>query len=359
MKRRQDPGMRAGSGGSGDGKRLRIVQFMASEGYGGAEQVLIELSNALARRHEVVVLLLRDAVIQDRLSPLVRQVVLRSHPTSNNPFLHIELYSRLKAIAPDLVHTHAAKGTTLVARVNRLLRYPHLGTKHNDRKGRIFNDLRWVSAVSAKAAASVLPRPGAEVRVIPNGVAVVPCGAAAKEPIFTILAVGRLDKIKGFDVLIDQVAGLPFDFRLRIVGDGPERRRLEQRIVARGLGGKVILEGFHDDIAARMRRAHLVVVSSHQEGGPKVMIEALYYAEMLIATPVGAVPEVLPALLQSEQDRLGAKIAAVHGDYERYRAVFAAVAAERRDDFSLPRIVEQYSAYYRHILAAATHASGR
>jgi hypothetical protein len=47
------------------------------------------------------------------------------------------------------------------------------------------------------------------------------------------------------------------------------------------------------------------------------MIEALYYAEMLIATLVGAVPEVLPALLQREQDRRGAKIAAVHGDYER------------------------------------------
>jgi glycosyltransferase involved in cell wall biosynthesis len=285
----------------------------------------------------------------------VRQVVLRSHPTSNNPFLHIELYSRLKAIAPDIVHTHAAKATTLVARVNRLLRYCHLGTKHNDRKGRIFNGLRWVSAVSAKAAASVLPRRGAEVRVIPNGVTVAPCGPVAKEPVFTILAVGRLDRIKGFDVLIDQVACLPFDFRLRIVGEGPERRRLEQRIEARGLAGKVSLEGFHDDIPCWMQRAHLVVVSSHQEGGPKVMIEALFHADLLIATPVGAVPEVLPALLQVDHDRLAAKIAAVHGDYERYRQIFAAVAAERRDDFSLARIVELYCGYYRHILSVSRY----
>jgi len=355
MRRRQALGTPAGAGA---GQRLRIVQFMASEGYGGAEQVFIELANSLAERHEVIALLMRDAVIQGRFSPRVRQVVLRSHPTSNNPFLHIELYSRLKAIAPDLIHTHAAKGTTLVARVNRLLGCCHLGTKHNDRKGRIFNHLRWVSAVSAKAAASVLPRPGAEVRVIPNGVATAACGPVPKDEVFTILAVGRLDRIKGFDVLIDQVADLPFDFRLRIVGDGPERRHLGKQIQARGLAGKVSLEGFHDDISRWMQRAHLVVISSHQEGGPKVMIEALFYADLLIATPVGAVPEVLPALLQAGQERLGERIAEVHGDYDRYRALFAAIAAGRRNDFSLPRIVELYCAYYRHILGHRDHCSG-
>ncbi|KGO33988.1 MAG: glycosyltransferase [Desulfoprunum sp.] len=354
-RRRQVPGRPALSGEAGDDKRMRVVQFMASEGYGGAEQVLIELSNALAERHEVIVLLLRDAVIQGRFSPRVRQVTLRSHPTSNNPFLHIELYSRLKTIAPDIIHTHAAKGTTLVARVNRLLGYCHLGTKHNDRKGRIFNHLRWVSAVSEKAAASVLPRPGAEVRVIHNGVTVEDCGSTEKDTIFTILAVGRLDRIKGFDVLIDQVARLPFEFRLRIVGEGPERRHLEQQIQARRLDGKVSLEGFHDDIPRWMKRAHLVVISSHQEGGPKVMIEALYCADMLIATPVGAVPEVLPAMLQVEQDRLAARITEVHADYDRYRDIFAVIADRRRADFSLPLIVEQYCAYYRHILEHRNH----
>jgi len=117
----------------------------------------------------------------------------------------------------------------------------------------------------------------------------------------------------------------------------------------------VSLEGFHDDIPRWMKRAHLVVISSHQEGGPKVMIEALYCADMLIATPVGAVPEVLPAMLQVEQDRLAARITEVHADYDRYRDIFAVIADRRRADFSLPLIVEQYCAYYRHILEHRNH----
>lgn len=339
--------------GSDAGKPLRIVQFMASEGYGGAEQVFIELSNSLAAANEVVAILLRSTAIRHRFSPQVRQVVLNSNPTSNNPFLHIELYSRLKEISPDIVHTHAAKATTLVYRINRLKGFPHLGTKHNDRKGRIFNHLRWVSAVSEKAARSVIPARGAEIRVIHNGVASADPGRGEKEEIFTILAVGRLDKIKGFDVLIEQVAGLTFPFCLRIVGDGPEKPRLERQIRELGLAGKVILEGFRDDVPVLMRQAHLVVISSHQEGGPKVMIESLYYADMLISTPVGAVPEVLPARFQAGLDRLAAKIAEVHAAYGSYLEEFAAVAAERRNEFSMPGIVLKYQDYYRDILAGA------
>ena len=338
---------------------MRIVQFMASEGYGGAEKVFIELSNALAAEHEVVALLLRGAIIGGRFSPRVRQIVLHSNPTSNNPFLHIELYSRLKEIAPDLIHTHAAKGTTLVARVNRLLGFPHLGTKHNDRKGRIFNHLRWVSTVSEKSARSVLAAPGAEVRVIHNGVAVEDPGPIEKDDIFSIVAVGRLDAIKGFDVLIDQVAALPFAFRLHIVGEGPEKIRLERQISSRGLSEKVVLEGFRDDIPRLMRQAHLVVISSHQEGGPKVMIESLFYADMLIATPVGAVPEVLPEKFQVRQEALAAKIADVHSAYDRYRVEFAAIAAKRRPDFFLPEIVVKYRDFYRHILDVSGQSAGR
>lgn len=339
--------------GGNAGKPLQIVQFMASEGYGGAEQVFIELSNSLAEDNQVVAVLLRSAVIGNRFSPLVRQVVLHSNPTSNNPFLHIELYSRLKEISPDIVHTHAAKATTLVHRINRLTAFPHLGTKHNDRKGRIFNSLRWVSAVSEKAAGSVVPARGAEIRVIHNGVVCTDPGREEKEEIFTILAVGRLDRIKGFDVLIDQVAALGFPFRLRIVGEGPEKPRLERQIRERGLAGKVVLEGFRDDVPSMMRRAHLVVISSHQEGGPKVMIESLYFADMLISTPVGAVPEVLPGRFQAGLDRLAAKITEVHADYTSYRLEFAAVAAERRSEFAMPGIVLKYMQYYRDILAGS------
>ena len=200
--------------------------------------------------------------------------------------------------------------------------------------------------------------PGTEVRVIHNGVAAEDPGAEEKDAVFTIIAVGRLDAIKGFDILIDQVAALPFDFRLKIIGEGPEKARLERQVRNLGLSEKVVLEGFRDDIPRLMRRAHLVVISSHQEGGPKVMIESLFYADMLIATPVGAVAEVLPDRFQARQEELAAKITQVYSAYDRYREDFAAVAAKRRPDFSLPVIVEKYRNFYRHILGQNGQSGG-
>ncbi len=329
---------------------MKIVQFMASEGFGGAEKVFVELANALASDHEVTALLLRNATIAKRFSPDVRPVRLNSHPTSNNPFLHLELYSRLKGLNPDIMHTHAAKGTTLVARVNRLLGFNHLGTKHNDRKGRIFNSLPWVSTVSEKAKRSVIPARGADIRVIHNGVVPEDIGTVDKEEIFTMVAVGRLDRIKGFDLLIDQVSRLPFDYRLQIVGEGPEKDRLEKKIRDLALTGKISLLGFRDDIPLLMKKAHLVVVASHQEGGPKVMIEALFYADMLIATPVGAVPEVLPEMFQSSQEQLGRKIIQVHGQYDEYLQEFQKMSERKRQDFAFPRIVGKYLDLYREIV---------
>lgn len=329
---------------------MNIVQFMASSAYGGAEKVFVELANALAGRHTVTALLLRNTAYKQRFSGAVQLVELKSNPTSHNPFLHLEIYSVLRSLGPDLVHSHAAKASELVAKVNRLLHLPHLATKHNDRRGRIFNSLAWVSTVSAKAQASVRARKGAQVRVIYNGVVEEQVAPGVKDEIFTILAVGRLDPIKGFDLLIRQVHALPFPFRLRIVGEGPERDRLAAQIMAAGLGDKVELLGFRDDIAQLMADAHLVVVSSHQEGGPKVMIEALFYADLLIATPVGAVVEVLPAVFQAEQHQLGAKLSDVWDNYAAYVEQFQRLRQEKKELFAFSRIVDQYISLYQEII---------
>ena len=328
---------------------MKIVQFMASQAYGGAEKVFVELANALAEQHSVTALLLRHTSYKHRFSAAVRLAELKSNPTSHNPFLHLEIYSVLRGLAPDLIHTHAAKASELIAKVNRLLHLPHLATKHNDRRGRIFNSLAWVSTVSAKAKTSVRPKKGAQVRVIYNGVVAEPVLAGRKDAVFTILAVGRLDQIKGFDVLIRQVGELTFPFRLLIVGEGPEKERLTAQIQKAGLTGKIELLGFRDDIAQLMADAHLVVVSSHQEGGPKVMIEALFYADLLIATPVGAVVEVLPAQFQAEQQQLGRKLTEVWQNYPAYVEQFQQLRREKKDLFAFAGIVDQYVSLYQEI----------
>ena len=69
---------------------------------------------------------------------------------------------------------------------------------------------------------------------------------------FSIVAVGRLDKIKGFDLLIHAASELKFDFELKIYGQGSERQNLQNLIDSLKLQDRVRLCGFCDDVAAAL-----------------------------------------------------------------------------------------------------------
>src|SRR5262249_29282699 len=115
--------------------------------------------------------------------------------------------------------------------------------------------------------------------------------------ILTILAVGRLVPKKGFPVLIGAAAQLLAPFRLRIIGDGPERANLESLIAEHGLGDRVDLVGprTRQELAAEYAAAHIVVVPSimdekgDRDGLPNVVLEAMSSGRPVIASDVGAV----------------------------------------------------------------------
>jgi glycosyltransferase involved in cell wall biosynthesis len=115
--------------------------------------------------------------------------------------------------------------------------------------------------------------------------------------VLTILAVGRLVPKKGFPVLIEAASRLLAPFRLRIVGEGPERPKIEAAIAAHALGDRVELAGprTHDDLPAEFAAAHIVVVPSitdatgDRDGLPNVVLEAMSSGRPVVASDVGAV----------------------------------------------------------------------
>lgn len=99
------------------------------------------------------------------------------------------------------------------------------------------------------------------------------------------LGVGRLNPQKDFALLIrafSDIAG-PKD-RLVILGEGPERRRLEALVETLGLTGQVELPGHAPDTSTWLRRADAFVLSSKYEGVPAVVIEALAAGTPIVAT---------------------------------------------------------------------------
>jgi glycosyltransferase involved in cell wall biosynthesis len=144
-----------------------------------------------------------------------------------------------------------------------------------------------------------LKRAGAPVQLIPHGVDLTrfrPTPAPPAE-VLTMLAVGRLVPKKGFPTLIRAAARLLAPFRLRIVGEGPERGAIEALIAEHDVGDRVELVGprTHDDLPAEYAAAHIVVVPSvtdakgDRDGLPNVVLEAMSSGRPVVASDVGAV----------------------------------------------------------------------
>lgn len=112
----------------------------------------------------------------------------------------------------------------------------------------------------------------------------------------TILAVGRLVKEKGFDVLISafwNVSNRVEGVRLLIVGEGPCRAELEAQIDRLGLGATVAMPGFSRNVADEYQQARLFVCSSRTEGFGNVIVEALSFGLPIVSTACGGPDEIL------------------------------------------------------------------
>lgn len=111
-----------------------------------------------------------------------------------------------------------------------------------------------------------------------------------------LIAVGRLVRQKGFDLLIEsfeRIAGRHAGWMLRIYGEGPERETLAAQIAAVGLAERVELPGVRNDISVVLAGADLLVLPSRFEGYPNVLLEALAAGLPVIATDCpGATAEI-------------------------------------------------------------------
>ena len=119
-----------------------------------------------------------------------------------------------------------------------------------------------------------------------------------------VVAVGRFVRKKGFEYLIDAIAGLVPDrphLRLVLAGDGDLRREFDAQIARHALGARAILPGVlhQDEVAASLAAADVVVVpsvrdpSGNVDGLPNVVMEALASGAALVATPAGGIGSVV------------------------------------------------------------------
>lgn len=320
---------------------MKICYFSCSNIFGGVENIILQTLNELCKSDEVSLILPKGAKFLDKFDKRVKIYEYKSYDKRYNPFLYMEVLKIIKNY--DIIHTHGSKATQICYILSKFCDFKFVSTKHNDRKGKIFNRVKNVIAVSKSVAKSIKN----QSKVIYFGIK--PKILEPKRPeIFTISAIGRLDKIKGFDILINEASKLKFDFILQIVGSGKEKDSLEKLINELNLNQKVKLLGHRDDIAEILANSHLQVISSRKEGFPLILIEGLFYSNVLISSKVGGIDEVLNC--EFFYENLSEKIDEIHKNYEIYRAKFRDLHKNARKNLDFYNYISNLKEYYKGIL---------
>lgn len=311
-----------------------IIDRLAGRG-GGAERVLIETANALARRGHLVEIITHERGRGDPFYPLVPGVMLtRLRPPQ--PVWRVPLdrlrgplerhghhlpgldrlawFSRhggfwrrlaryLAATRPDAACAFMPPAFTALSLASARMRaqgitVPAFASTHNAPVQDFSNPERWgpgrldrarrLAALTGLDGIAVLlpeyrawyaPALQARITVLPNAVNPVPQSARARPAAARrIVAVGRLAAVKRHELLIAAFARLAEafpDWRLDIHGRGPLAGHLSAQIAAAGLQDRITLHGQSTDMAAVYGRAALLAHPAAYEGFPLAVTEAL------------------------------------------------------------------------------------
>lgn len=334
---------------------MRVVHVHRMRGVGGSERHLLALLPALSERGVDVVFVGLDDSGWD-VTPFYDALAVPARRLRGSRGLR----RTLAELRPEVVHTHLVHADAYGALASIGRRWRLVSTKHNDDRFRT-GPFRFVERALTRRASRVIAithalkqfsveqvgLPAAKIDVVHYGLDDVRAwgsGPAPPEGPF-VLVVGRLVEQKGIDVAISALTQLP-GVRLAVLGEGPERPRLEALARELRLGDRVLLPGRVGDVAAWLRAAALVLHPVRWEGFGLAVLEAMLSARAVIASDVSSVPELVvdgeTGLLVPSEDptTLAAAARELLGAPERAAAMGAAGLARARAEFSVARMAD-------------------
>jgi glycosyltransferase involved in cell wall biosynthesis len=215
--------------------------------------------------------------------------------------------------------------------------------------------------------------PGVEPAIIPFGAAV---HAPAEPPPYTwdgtrpfeLLFVGRLVERKGVHLLLDALSTLPAErgVVLHVVGDGPERAKLQARAVGLGLGARAVFHGFvaREELERRLTTCDAFVLPAvvdakgDTEGLGVVLLEAMAHARPVIASAAGGIVDIVRdgrngvLVPPGDAAALAGAIQRMMDDPARARALGLQGRQDAAEGFSWEVIADRLAELYRRVAKA-------
>ncbi|AFV10476.1 glycosyl transferase [Thermacetogenium phaeum DSM 12270] len=370
--------------------RLSVVHIIGGGEFGGAEQHVLRLTERLGRNgcDPHVVCLFRE--------PFYRMLREAGIPAAVVPMRHrldwgacLRLASLLRELRPQIVHTHGVRSNLIGRLAARLAAVPVVVTTvhsvlpqdYPSPVSRLLNGFteRVTSPLTTHfiavsgfigdyLAAAGIPRE--KITVIYNGIDPAlweswACdgsfrtrfGIPPEAPLFGIVA--RLHPVKGHRYFLEaarEVAGRFPDARFVIVGSGFYWREVDSLIREYGLADRCIRTGFLTDAGPAYAALDCLVISSLSEGFGLTALEAAALGKPVIATRVGALPEIIEdgvtGLLVPPADpgALARAMLRLLEDPAEGRRLGAAAREVLLERFSLDRTVAQTAGLYRSLL---------
>ncbi len=367
----------------------RIVVLISTRIVGGPAKGLLQVIPELRRRGRFDVVLCTFAGRREPESPFVlaaREHGIRVKVLRQRHHWDLGPLNELRELVDPpgtIIQTHGYKEAVFGLAIQRLSRRPWIaflhGTTEENLKVRFYHRLdrglikhadAIVSVSRELAERRVRPRHRGKLTIIENAVerpsqeALVPRRTLRQKwqtKGWVIGCVGRLSHEKGQAQLLEAAGKLlrqGAHFTLVMVGDGPDRDLLQEKAQTEGVGAHVRFLGYMSRTDEIYANIDMLVLPSHQEGMPNVILEAMQWRLPIVSTAVGAVPEMLvngvSGLLVQPRDpiALARAIAAFMGDPEKaarmgrkaYEALYPRFSPERR--------AERFETLYYRVLEA-------
>lgn len=352
---------------------MRIVFVQAGLGAGGAEKVVSLLARRRAELGDEVRVLAfgpRSGKSYFAYPPEVNIETLgadSSHPAFRIVGRVRWLRRRLAGLRPDLIVSFLTKTNVLVLLASRGLGIPVVVSERNNPTRQSAHPLwhplslllgRFASrlVMQTEQAREMLP-PGLRKKaaVIPN-----PCTLPATPHESAghgtrIVAVGRLDQQKGFDLLLaafQKVVAGAYAATLTIFGEGSARAALEEQAQTLGIADRVRLPGLTTSPGEWIGAADIFVLSSRFEGFPNVLVEAMAAGLPAVAFdcpwgPSSIITDERDGLLVPPEDVDGLATALQRLlDDTNLRTALAAQAPRAAERFDLPRVLGEWDAVF-------------
>ena len=270
---------------------MKIAHLVSSQIFAGIEQHVYELSSFMSDVSDQVIIC--DESIHHHMGRMKTQSL--DIGSRYSPLNTYKLIKFLNQNNVSILHCHGAKASTIGKGVKIFSNIKVVSTIHGHKKNNnAFTNLDAVIGVN-KLLVKNIPKG----TYIPNWFNPSHAGERSSRT-GPIIAIGRLEPVKGFNQLIKSWINIQED--LEIIGSGPEEQNLHQLIHDLNLSDriKIVTNCDYSSIEKKYKTTSGLIVSSHREGGPRVVLEAINHEIPVLGSKVGIIPDLIPSECLSE-----------------------------------------------------------